>query len=334
MAGYDIREGVYEDRNISDDEIWSVFSFVFSNQSRNTTSYKFAFLKALLDNLYNVDDSLALDFDQIFSRFAEEYWNLILKYRIRQSPVNINGKRTAIENILYSAEREYDLPLAIPFESLASSVQRNISQKVKSECKRFVVGAFYSDTKRLFYSFSLRTEKLQFSPVFYRFVCAHKVVLEKLNYYEWARYLERVNDDSTRNILSKLDESTKRENLSYYRDILYREFEVHTCFYCGRRITENQAHVDHFIPRSFIKDDNLWNFVISCPHCNTSKSNKLTPRSYVSVVAERNRHIKTHENDMLNYDDSKLGKIYDWAYSNGYDRIWMPKTSCIGLSYD
>ncbi len=87
MAGFDLKEGMYEARNVSDDELWSAFAGVFSSKSRNDSSYKFGFLKAIIDNLYNVDANLKLSFDQLFNKFGEIYWNLILKYGLRQKAV-------------------------------------------------------------------------------------------------------------------------------------------------------------------------------------------------------------------------------------------------------
>lgn len=84
MAGFDLKEGRYEVRNASDDELWSAFACVFSSKSRNDSSYKYGFLKAIIDNLYNVDKDLKLTFDQLFSKFGEIYWNLILKHSLRQ----------------------------------------------------------------------------------------------------------------------------------------------------------------------------------------------------------------------------------------------------------
>ena len=82
--GYDLPYGTYVNRQLSDDEMWSAFSFLFSGKSRNDTSYKFGFLKSILDNLYNVDKDLKLTFDQLFSKFTEIYWNLVLKHHILQ----------------------------------------------------------------------------------------------------------------------------------------------------------------------------------------------------------------------------------------------------------
>ena len=74
MAGYDLTEGRYENRTLSDDEMWSAFSNLFSSHSKNSSSYKFGFLKSIMDNLYNVDQNLTLTFDQLFGTFTEVYW--------------------------------------------------------------------------------------------------------------------------------------------------------------------------------------------------------------------------------------------------------------------
>ena len=60
MAGFDLRAGEYRQGKVSDDELWSALCGTFSSRARHDTSYKYAFMKATLDNLYNIDDSYAL----------------------------------------------------------------------------------------------------------------------------------------------------------------------------------------------------------------------------------------------------------------------------------
>ena len=47
MQGYNLAEGRYENRTLSEDEMWSAFSNLFSAHSKNSSSYKFGFLKSL-----------------------------------------------------------------------------------------------------------------------------------------------------------------------------------------------------------------------------------------------------------------------------------------------
>lgn len=329
MAGFDLKEGTYEKREVSEDELWSAFSCVFSSRSRNDSSYKFGFLKAIIDNLYNVDVSLRLSFDQLFSKFAEIYWNLILKYGLRQKAQTNDNRKSFIEQILLGAKDKYGIAEIIPYESLSNQMMIDISHQVKMKCKTYVVGALFEDTKRLFYSFSKKEEWIQINPRMYEFICKHKVVIEKLNYYEWARFLEKVNEDkSADHILTKIDESSKRNNLSYYRQILFEEFENRRCFYCGRPLDPNKIDVDHFVPWSFIKDDNLWNLVLACPKCNRSKNDKLPAGDYLATLIDRNQRILVESNrpEMQNYQERMISYVYNLAKVNGYDKTWKPRS--------
>ena len=328
MAGYDLKEGRYEERNVLDDELWASFSCVFSTKSRNDSSYKYGFLKAIIDNLYNVDKELKLSFDQIVSKFGEIYWNLILKYGLRQKASTNDNRETYLEQILHTAAEKYKIYEPIPYESLTPQMMLEISHQIKIKCKKYVVGALYEDTNRLFYSFSKKGEWIKINPVMYEFICKHKVVIEKLNYYEWARFLEKINDDSVAvKVLDKIDQSTKRNSLLTYRMILFEEFESKKCFYCGKTLNLNAVHVDHFIPWSFIKDDNLWNLVLACPSCNYKKNDKLPNERFLTELIDRNQHIimESYCPEMKNYQARLLRYIYNWAKINGYDKTWQPE---------
>lgn len=271
---------------------------------------------------------LVQKFDQLFSKFTEAYWNLVLKYGIRQQPVIRGKKETVLEGILRAASAQYQLVPGVPFESLTDEMKIRVCMDVKRKCKENVVGALYADLKGLFYSFSRQEEWIKISPYMYEFLCKHKVAVEKLNYYEWARYMEKVNEDSVLDhLLTKIEVSTQRNNFSVYRQILFEEFESKNCFYCGKPLQSGAIHVDHFIPWSFIKDDPLWNFVLACPACNESKKDKLPALTYLDRIIARNRsaRLKNYDIRFDTYQSRNLKKIYMWARTNGYDRIWTPR---------
>lgn len=167
----------------------------------------------------------------------------------------------------------------------------------------------------------------QFKTQDYEFICRHKMVIEKLNYYEWARFLEKVNEERVAvKLLDKIDGSAKRSNLAMYRQILYEEFENKKCFYCGKQLNSDRMEVDHFIPWSFIKDDNLWNLVLSCPVCNRKKNDKLPAEDFITMLIKRNNciTIEKYKFEMKNYQDKMVRYIYNWAKINGYNKIWRP----------
>lgn len=328
MAGWDQNSAEYDPRKLTDDEIWSVFNHVFSSKSRNTSSYKYGFLKSIIDNLYNVDEHLKLTFYQLFMKFAEIYWNLVLKYSLHQQKPTSNNRSSKIEQILHDARERYDLEEIIPFESLTSYEQFDIEKRVEKECSRYVIGALDADMENLFYSFSKKEQWIQINPRIYTFICQHQFVIEKLNYYEWARFLEKVNDDQTADhLLTKIDESSKRNNLSYYREILFDEFEAR-CFYCGKPVDPHHVDVDHFVPWSFVKDDQLWNMVLACPECNRRKNDRLPAQYYLDHLIVRNKQladINRNYKMMRNYNSDKMLFLYNIAQENGYDVLWEPK---------
>ena len=82
--------------------------------------------------------------------------------------------------------------------------------------------------------------------------------------------------------------------------------------------------MDHFVPWSFIKDDNLWNFVLACPECNGKKSNKLADTMYLDKIVTRNQILIEHNKLKSELQVNRVKSIYNWAQKNGYTEIWRP----------
>lgn len=92
-------------------------------------------IKAICDQIYNIVDSslgFSLSYEQIFERFAENYWNLILKYGIRQMSYNGKSEFSKIESIILNASQCYDIPEGTPFTSVnAEDREKIIKQTTK-----------------------------------------------------------------------------------------------------------------------------------------------------------------------------------------------------------
>ena len=295
MPGWNLREGILKECRVSDDELWSLFNYVFSDACRKTNTYKFGLIKSICDQIYDVHDDgngFFLSYEKIFVKFAENYWNLVNKYKLKQMSYNGKSEYSKIELIIKEAVGNYEIPENVGFQSLNDADRDRITKKVTTECKKCVVGALYNDFEGKLYAFNLRGTGIFLSEESYRFISKYKIEIEKLNYYAWARFLEKVNDDDVLiRILEKLDMATpQRKDLSMYRNILFNEFQEDRCFYCGKKLDKN-IHVDHFIPWIFVKNDNLWNFVLACPKCNLKKSGNLVSRDYVVKIENRNSYI-------------------------------------------
>lgn len=324
MPGWNLKYGDLQDTHVSEDELWSLFNYVFSDSCRKTNTYKFGLIKSICDQIYDlVFNGLGypLSYEKIFYKFTENYWNLVNRYKLKQMSYNGKSEISKIEIIILTAVDKYKIPETVTFQSLPEVERAKIVATVTRECKKNVIGALYNDFQGKLYSFDLKSDGIILGQPSYDFIAKYKMEIEKLNYYYWARFLEKVNDDDALvRVLEKLELATpQRKDLSIYRDILYLEFQQDCCFYCGKKLND-KIHVDHFIPWTYVKSDNLWNFVLSCPKCNLKKKDNLVGGDYLLKIECRNDEMATSigrssKNSLI--QEEFIGYTRDF-----FDRIW------------
>ena len=325
-------------RSLSEADVIALVNRALSGNSHHTTTYKYAFFKSLLDNVFNVDlQTMLLPYENLASRFTEIYWNLVLYFHLRQEIKTSHHEYTSVEKELFTFCQKYkfnyeDKHCIFPFESLRTDFQLEIIKNIKRQMMKNVVAAFCGDTDDQFYHFNKQDKNsgIILNPDVYNALVKYKSVFEKQNYYEWIKYLEKANlEEDSYALANKLDASTERQNLAPYRKILI-EFNQTRCFYCGKPLHDNSekaSPVDHFIPWSFVKDDKLWNFVLACPYCNTSKSNKLPDQHFFESIKERNSRLcnmdlEIVQQDFKTYSYSRLIEMQHSAIFNGFETGW------------
>lgn len=330
MAGWSEKSGKIAKYTISEDELWSHFNFFFSDACKKRSTYKYGFLKAILDNFFSTivtDSGVEISFNNLFEKFAENYWNLVTKYNLKQMRADGKSQFSRIETIFKSVEHDTSIISEFEFSSIIESERINIINQVTNECKKYVVGAMYTNFDGLLYGFDLKEEKIWINPLAYDFMMKYKIELEKLNYYAWAKELEKYNcDDVLARVLDKLEISTPhRNNLSVYRDILKNEFEENNCFYCGKKLTK-ACHVDHFIPWQLVRENRIWNFVLACPECNLKKNNKIPNNDFLYKICKRNTEMitinrKNINQDFQGYSNDMMKRLWNYAKMGGYKEM-------------
>ena len=333
MPGWNIKEGQLNENYVSVDEYWSLFNYVFSDSCHKTNTYKFCLIKAICDQIYNIEEKSEgyfLAYSQIFERFAENYWNLVLKYGIKQMVYNGKAELSKVESIILLASKQYNIPKETPFSSVNAVDRAKIIKDIRTECKKCVIGALYNDFDGKLYSFSLKEDGIIISRGAYGFISRYKMIIEKINYYSWARFIEKINEnEGITKLIDKLELSTpKRIDLSIYREFFLKNLGVTKCFYCNEDL-KRRIHVDHFIPWSFVKTNNLWNFVLSCPDCNRKvKHNKLMGKKYIEEINKRNRTLMEHkdenefvEREFRSYYDGMIQQLWSYAKMSGFKEL-------------
>lgn len=328
MSGWKLKEGKLNTERISEEKYWSLFNYVFSDGSKKRNTYKFGLIKAIMDSLFGaemVNDMLYISYTVLFEKFAANYWNLIVKYHLKQMRKDGKSELSKIEQIFYSEVVSNSIVGELEFDALEEELRKNIIMRVMNACKKYVIGALYEDMSGFLYEFSLLGTGIYVSCDAYMFMSKFKMELEKLNYYAWAKFLEQVNDDDVLcRVLDKLELATpRRKDLSIYRRILEKEFEEETCFYCGKKLKQ-AVHVDHFVPWSFLKEDVLWNFVLSCQTCNVKKSNRVPRVEYLCRLTARNREISIRSKNIIliekqfgKYNERRLERMWEYAKHAG-----------------
>ncbi len=311
---------------VSEDELWSLFNFFFSPSCKKTTTYKFCFLKSILDSLFSGamnDKGYELVFDVLFEHFSNNYWNLLTKYHLKQ--IRFNGSsKSRLEAIVEQIVQKNATIGELEFDSLCVEDKKLIVYEIKKQCNNNVVGAMYEDFDGKLYGYNRGNNCLWLNPVAYEFLLKYKFEIEKLNYYEWAKMLEKINYESKpTEILDKLELSTPiRKDLTYYRDILRIEFEERNCFYCGKKLNKD-ATVDHVIPWKLVREDKIWNFVLSCKTCNSKKNDKIPDKKRLLILIDRNEKISQIKQDRIihecnGYSGEMMIRLWNYAKIGGY----------------
>ncbi|QPC45571.1 HNH endonuclease domain-containing protein [Mangrovibacillus cuniculi] len=325
-----LKVGELQEAYRTDEEIWRIFTIVLSTKSVKSSTYKFALMKALIENLYNVNEDCELTYNQLVYTFAKMYWNLVVKNNLLEHNSN-KQKKAKVVTVIKAIQQRYFIPDDLMFDTLDDSIQLELTNKVKAVMKENVFGALYGDTNGVFYAFNHQVEVLRLHPTVHQFMMKYQRLIIYLTNYHMAKMIDSLNEvPDTNGLLNKIESIAKRTSLKPFEKLLLSYFDS-CCFYCQKplKMGIRETHVDHFIPWSFVQSDQIWNLVLSCNQCNLKKSDKLPFRAFVDVIMERNEVLRETGDSqvarwMENYRRDKVGLLYEYAVRNGFDGVWGP----------
>ena len=113
-----------------------------------------------------------------------------------QSKPTGEGKTSKIEQIFNEATTKNPLLENLEFASIEENTKSKLIQKVQAECRKYVLGALYGDFGGKLYGFDQNGNFITLSQSAYEFLLKYKIELEKLNYYAWAKFLEKINEEN------------------------------------------------------------------------------------------------------------------------------------------
>ena len=286
-----------------DEELRRKFISILTKGSKSNT-YKFALARFLLDHSHKPDSSYIVSFQDIAKKFLKYYWHQECKYRIRQ---NYDPKKIpSVVQVIRDVFKERMVGGYIPeyFENMPQEEIKNAEAEIIKRVfgigkKSQVVPRFQRlkgqpPDRNLhirgtgdFYDYDVPSGQLEIKPEALSFFKDNYNVLTKAVFLEWSRFLEKIN--TLPRIIEKVEsEVVRRRALTSYQSIFRDQRD---CFYCNRTLDERQIHVDHFIPWSYIFEDEAWNLVLACQDCNLKKSDSLAGLSFRNELINRNARL-------------------------------------------
>jgi len=315
-------------------DLEQLFINIISKGKKDNT-YKFALAKYLLDiskNIKNMQD-IFIPYEDISEAFLKYYWVQECKYKIKQD-FKQNSQPVIITIIQRYCGKDYIPDNYNKYFKNRKAMKKNIIQDIEANCLRDVIPRFQPKEYNKFYSHnhkvSANGKKFNMPAKVDRNIILNTdaIMFFKNNYdllhksliLEWAKFLEKTN--FTPKLISKIENlgDNKRSSLSKFKKILTKIDNL--CFYCNKNLNDEKIHIDHFIPWSYIFEDEIWNLVLSCSSCNLKKSDYLATEECLTKINIRNNmhNFKIINKDINEYYYSckKSGFL---EYSHSIDKL-------------
>ena len=271
------------------------------SKGKKDNTYKFALAKFLLDisKKIKVEKDTEISYNKISESFLKYYWIQECKFKIKQD-FKQNSQPVIISIIQKYCEEDYISDSFDKYFKNKQQTKKEMIKEIEINCLRDVIPRFQSKEYIKFYNhnhtISTNGKKFKMPIKGNRNITlkTNAIIFFKNNYdllhkaliLEWSKFLEKTN--FVPKLISKIENlgDNKRSPLTKYKKILLEIDDK--CFYCSCKLPNDDIHVDHFIPWSYIYDDEIWNLVLSCSSCNLKKSDYLANEECLSKINIRN----------------------------------------------
>ncbi len=273
-----------------------------------TECYKFYWLDALL-NIFSLGKS-EINFDDVLNKMIVDAWYSVVEYHLHLGPKNASGK---IMNSLERAAIKLAQVSGLPGDADETSIIENIQaheKEILDEKKQLVLNVPYrllssfmpeiggndklwDQRKRMIAYIDALNKKesipykiidgiglnkiVVISPEWQMFLKDNYVTIAGWIEMKKVKYLQNRNPGVPGLIFKLEPQKDKQRKLKYVRELWNSISEIVPIIdiYTDKPIKKNVFDVDHFIPWSYIANDELWNLMPMNSSLNSSKSNYL-----------------------------------------------------------
>lgn len=319
-----------------------------------TCSYKFYWLEAIVQ-LISANKTEAT-YDEIINKMISNAWYPVLEYHIHLSGIygegiikdnlekavlrlqelsglanNANDIEVTNKLLEFSEDKELntykkDLTKNVPYKALSGFANRG-TEKIDLESSAGRMIAYYNrlSENEILLPYTFNDDKSLKRVITFQDDWIQMMKDNTVNILGWIQ-LEKVkwlqkNNPEVPGLVYKLarDDGKQRKTECVERlwDAILELRQVENVFENGY-INKDKFDIDHFIPRSFVMNDELWNLMPMTPGLNKEKSKKLPVwKDYFKKFA-KNQFIM----NKTIYENPGIYKLYEKCFKDNLHSIW------------
>lgn len=314
-----------------------------------TECYKFYWLDALL-KLFSLGKT-EIVFDDLINQMIADAWYSVVEYHLHLGPKNASGKiMNSLERAVIKLSQLTNIPNDADRDTIILAVKendrelhgekdqltKNVPYRMLSPFMHEVKGndRIWDQKKRLI-AYIEQLNKKECIP--YQITNGAGLKKRVVINEEWqdffmdnfvtisgwievkkVRYLQGRNPGVPGIIYKLVPENNKQRKLRYVRNLWNTIIETKPVYdiYSEKLLGLNDFDIDHFVPWSFVANDELWNLLPMDSSLNSSKSNNLPQWKYFEMFAK---------NQYMMYESAKSSeKIMDKFKKCQRDNLVMP----------
>lgn len=313
--------------------------------------YKFYWLEAIVQLIS--ENRKSATYDEIINEMIANAWYSVLEYHIHLSGIRgggeindnleravvklhnlsdlpANASKDEIRNAITKFDKELHLEKSsltnnVPYKALSGFANR-FGETISLDSSNGRMMEYYNRLSRecvlLPYTFGEESglkRRLFFNEAWMQMINDNMVNILGWIQHEKVKWLQN-NNPEVPGIVYKLAPEEKVRKLSYARklwDGIMAIREIDDVF-TGEPINPEKYEVDHFIPWSFVMNDELWNLMPMDPSLNSSKSNHLPVWDEFFKPFARNQFIMYG----MVCDKPGIRKLYEGCYRDNLHSIW------------
>ena len=312
--------------------------------------YKFYWLEAIV-NLIS-EGKTVTNFDEIIDEMISNAWYSVMEYHVHLSGVVAGDVRDGLERAVYKLSELCDLRNNASKMEIKDSIKLNNREmaQIKKQLINMVpyralagffvkydetvnwdsiprlvayIQMFDKNVAKLPYvlgdSTGLKREVF-FNPSWMRMIQDNTVAILGWIKYEKVKWLQNNNPDVP-GLVYKLDPLNERSRklgaVHNLWDAIMTRINIMDVFNdCP--INKSMYDIDHFVPWSFVMNDELWNLMPMDSSLNSSKSNKL-PKWEPFFEKFANNQYLMYEHV---FSDEGIHRLYEKCYRDNLHSIW------------